>query len=152
MATFFRIFQRYGDPSQSSKQAESYTERSRIVEDRSGARMSCGVSGTYPAGPELRRVVSTNTVFRPQRRLPPTKLYSLGVPIPKPMAAGPAQKRILLLGGKMKTRSILLSFLLLVSLRARVESQGLATTNGDSNLRVILLGTAGGPTFSAQRL
>src|SRR5215470_10302825 len=68
MATFFRIFQRYGDPSQSSKQAESYTERSRIVEDRSGARMSCGVSGTYPAGPELRRVVSTNAVFRPQPR------------------------------------------------------------------------------------
>ena len=68
------------------------------------------------------------------------------------MAAGPAPKRILLFGGKMKTRSILLSFLLLVSLRARVESQGLATTNGDSNLRVILLGTASGPTFSAQRL
>jgi len=52
----------------------------------------------------------------------------------------------------MKAKSILLSALLLVSLRARVESQGLATTNGGSNLRVILLGTAGGPTFSAQRL
>ena len=52
----------------------------------------------------------------------------------------------------MKTRSILLTFLLLVSLRARVESQGLATPNGDSSLRVILLGTAAGPTFSAQRL
>ena len=52
----------------------------------------------------------------------------------------------------MKTRSILLSLLLLVSLRARMESQGLATTSGDSNMRVILLGTASGPTFSAQRL
>jgi ribonuclease Z len=52
----------------------------------------------------------------------------------------------------MKTKSILLSALLLVSLRARLESQGSTTTNGDSDLRVILLGTAGGPTFSAQRL
>ena len=52
----------------------------------------------------------------------------------------------------MKTSSILLSFLVLFSLNARVEAQGLVATNNDSNLRVILLGTAGGPTFSAQRL
>src|SRR5262249_51462051 len=38
--------------------------------------------------------------FRPQRRLPSTKLFSLVVSIPKPMAAGPAQKRILLFWGQ----------------------------------------------------
>jgi ribonuclease Z len=52
----------------------------------------------------------------------------------------------------MKTRSILLGFLLLVSLGVRADSQGPVKTNNDSNLKVILLGTAGGPTFSAHRL
>src|SRR5690242_20001549 len=51
----------------------------------------------------------------------------------------------------MKTRSVCLSFLLLILLRARVEPQGLTTANSDSNLRIILLGTASGPTFNAQR-
>jgi ribonuclease Z len=55
-------------------------------------------------------------------------------------------------GGKMKSGSILLSFLLLFSLSATAASQGPVTTNSDSSLRVMLLGTAGGPTFSAQRL
>jgi hypothetical protein len=52
----------------------------------------------------------------------------------------------------MKTRCILLSFLLLILLSARVDSQGFDTTNSDSGIKVILLGTAGGPTFSAERL
>ena len=52
----------------------------------------------------------------------------------------------------MKTRFILLSFLLLILLSASVDSQGLDTTNSNSGIKVILLGTAAGPTFSAQRL
>jgi ribonuclease Z len=52
----------------------------------------------------------------------------------------------------MKTTSILFCFLLLVSMSGSVDSQSQVTTNNDSNLKVILLGTAGGPTFSAQRL
>jgi ribonuclease Z len=52
----------------------------------------------------------------------------------------------------MKTRFILLSFLLLILLSARVDSRGFDTTNSDSGTKVILLGTAAGPTFSAQRL
>jgi ribonuclease Z len=52
----------------------------------------------------------------------------------------------------MKTRSVLFGFLLVVLLTTRVDSQGLDATNSDFGIRVILLGTAGGPTFSAQRL
>jgi ribonuclease Z len=52
----------------------------------------------------------------------------------------------------MKPRSVLLSLLLLILLTARTPSQGLDATNSDSGIRVILLGTAAGPTFSAQRL
>ena len=47
---------------------------------------------------------------------------------------------------------MLLSFLLLISLSARVDSQGLDATNRDSGIRVILLGTAGGPRSRAQGL
>jgi len=47
---------------------------------------------------------------------------------------------------------MLLSFLLLISLSARVDSQGLDATNRDSGIRVILLGTAGGPRPRAQGL
>ena len=59
----------------------------------------------------------------------------------------PLQSSILALGGSVK--KTLLRFLLLVSLSATVQSEELA--KGESNLTVILLGTAGGPTFSAQR-
>jgi ribonuclease Z len=52
----------------------------------------------------------------------------------------------------MKIRCVLLSFLLLVLLTAGVDSQGLDATNSNSSINVILLGTAPGPTFSAQRL
>ena len=63
-----------------------------------------------------------------------------------------AQTPILSAGGKMKSGSIVLSFLLLFLSGGRLESQGPITPTGDSGLRVLLLGTAGGPTFSAQRL
>ena len=52
----------------------------------------------------------------------------------------------------MKTKSVLLSVLFLIALNVVALSQAPATTRNDSNLTVILLGTAGGPTFSAQRL
>ena len=54
--------------------------------------------------------------------------------------------------GKVKSGSILLSLLLLFLLDGRLESQGPVTAASDSGLKVILLGTAGGPTFGAQRL
>jgi len=54
--------------------------------------------------------------------------------------------------GKVKSGSILLSLLLLFLLDGRLESQGPVTAASDSGLKVILLGTAGGPTFNAQRL
>jgi hypothetical protein len=54
--------------------------------------------------------------------------------------------------GKMKSGSIALSFLPLFLPGGRLESQGPITPTGDSALRVLLLGTASGPTFSAQRL
>src|SRR3954468_12341050 len=54
--------------------------------------------------------------------------------------------------GKVKSGSILLSLLLLFLLDGRLESQGPVTAASDSGLQVILLGTAGGPTFTAQRL
>ena len=52
----------------------------------------------------------------------------------------------------MKSGSIVLSFLLLFLSDGRLESQGPITPTGDSGLRVLLLGTAAGPTFSTQRL
>jgi ribonuclease Z len=52
----------------------------------------------------------------------------------------------------MKTTSILVVILLLIGLPACGRSQEPVATSNDSNLKVILLGTAGGPTISAQRL
>jgi ribonuclease Z len=52
----------------------------------------------------------------------------------------------------MKSGSIVLSFLLLFLSDGRLESQGPITPTGDSGLRVLLLGTAGGPRSRAQGL
>lgn len=52
----------------------------------------------------------------------------------------------------MKSGSIVLSFLLLFLSNGRLESQGPVTPTGDSGLRVLLLGTAGGPRSRAQDL
>src|SRR5262249_5930942 len=57
--------------------------------------------------------------------------------------------RVLYLPWGRSVKKTLLRFLLLVSLSATVQSQELA--KGGSNLTVILLGTAAGPTFNAQR-
>jgi ribonuclease Z len=51
----------------------------------------------------------------------------------------------------MRIDSVLVSLLLLMSLSGRVHSQAPATTS-DAVMKVVLLGTAGGPTFNAQRL
>src|SRR5580765_5169598 len=51
----------------------------------------------------------------------------------------------------MKTTSLLIGLLLLIGLNAGVDSQEPIAISSDS-LRVILLGTAGGPTIDAQRL
>ena len=51
----------------------------------------------------------------------------------------------------MKTTSLLIGLLLLIGLNAGVDSQE-PTAIGRDSLRVILLGTAGGPTMDAQRL
>src|SRR5215813_2089720 len=51
----------------------------------------------------------------------------------------------------MRIVSILLTLLLLTA-DGRAGSQGLVSSSQDSNIRVILLGTAGGPTFSPERL
>src|SRR4030088_2679133 len=52
----------------------------------------------------------------------------------------------------MNSGSIVLSFLLLFLSDGRLESQGPITPTGDSGLRVLLLGTAGGPRSRAQGL
>ena len=52
----------------------------------------------------------------------------------------------------MKTNSILFGFLALFSLSTRLSSQGVVTTNDDPNLKVVLLGTAGGPVSNARRM
>src|SRR5437762_491271 len=52
----------------------------------------------------------------------------------------------------MKTTSILVGFLLLIGSHANAHSQGLVAGANESKLKVILLGTAGGPTMNAQRL
>jgi ribonuclease Z len=52
----------------------------------------------------------------------------------------------------MKTTSLLIGLLLLIGLHAGVNSQEPIAISSDSNLKVILLGTAGGPTIDAQRL
>jgi ribonuclease Z len=52
----------------------------------------------------------------------------------------------------MKTTSILVGILLLIGLPASGRSQEPVATSSDSNLKVILLATAAGPTLSAQRL
>lgn len=52
----------------------------------------------------------------------------------------------------MKSSPIALGCVLLLSLNVKVNSQAPVVANGSSNLRVILLGTAGGPTFNSQRL
>lgn len=62
------------------------------------------------------------------------------------------KKPMVSVAGKMKSRSMLFSFLLLFLPGGRVESQGPISVTGDSGLRVLLPGTAGGLTFSAQRL
>lgn len=51
----------------------------------------------------------------------------------------------------MKIASILALILVLTALNRPVASQERGTGGGDANLKVILLGTAGGPTFSADR-
>src|SRR4029079_6933532 len=51
----------------------------------------------------------------------------------------------------MKTTSLLIGLLLLIGLNAGVESQEPIAISSDS-LRVILRGTAGGPTIDAPRL
>jgi len=51
----------------------------------------------------------------------------------------------------MKRTSILFGFLFLIGLRANAHSQE-AAASSESKLKVILLGTAGGPTANAQRL
>ena len=52
----------------------------------------------------------------------------------------------------MKTLSILIGLLLSTGLSGRAEPQAPAAAVSDSNLKVILLGTAGGPTTNPQRL
>jgi ribonuclease Z len=52
----------------------------------------------------------------------------------------------------MKTASLLIGLLLSLGVSASVDSQAPVATSSDSNLKVILLGTAGGPTTNAQRL
>ena len=52
----------------------------------------------------------------------------------------------------MSARFVRLALLSLIWLSARIDAQTLRTADSDRTLRVILLGTAGGPTFSAQRL
>jgi len=52
----------------------------------------------------------------------------------------------------MRVASILLTLLFLTVPDRRVRSQEPLPTSADTNIRVVLLGTAGGPTFNAQRL
>ena len=52
----------------------------------------------------------------------------------------------------MRIPAILLSLLFLTVADRRAESQESTPTGADTNVRVVLLGTAGGPTFNAQRL
>jgi ribonuclease Z len=52
----------------------------------------------------------------------------------------------------MKIASILALILVLTAFNRPVASQERGTSGGDANLKVILLGTAGGPTFSADRV
>jgi len=52
----------------------------------------------------------------------------------------------------MKTTSILVGFLLLIGLHANAHSQELVAGSNESKLKIILLGTTGGPTIDAQRL
>src|SRR3954466_11392396 len=54
-------------------------------------------------------------------------------------------------GGEMKPGSLFIGLLLLVGRNAGAQSQEPIASSSDS-LRVILLGTAGGPTIDAQRL
>src|SRR5690349_20082909 len=56
------------------------------------------------------------------------------------------------LRGEMKTTSLLIGLLLLSGPHAGVNSQEPIAISSDSTLKVILLGTAGGPTTDAQRL
>ena len=50
-----------------------------------------------------------------------------------------------------KATAIFLSAVVL-TVPANVQGQGLPSSGGEQNMRVVLLGTQGGPTFNAQRL
>src|ERR1700760_2798428 len=52
----------------------------------------------------------------------------------------------------MKIPPTLLGILVVATLQAPMFSQTLGAAGNGSDLKVVLLGTAGGPTFSAQRL
>jgi hypothetical protein len=52
----------------------------------------------------------------------------------------------------MKIPPTLLGIVVVATLQAPMFSQSLGETGNSSDLKVVLLGTAGGPTFSAQRL
>ena len=51
----------------------------------------------------------------------------------------------------VKATAIFLSAVVL-TVPANVQGQGLPSSGGEQNMRVVLLGTQGGPTFNAQRL
>jgi ribonuclease Z len=56
------------------------------------------------------------------------------------------------MGEEMKITSILAVILALIAFNCTVESQERVASATDANLKVILLGTAGGPTINAERL